>query len=121
MPTGRSFIVHTGTGCLRAVPEPPSTRPRQSPRSDVETSTVEDVSEDGPKRTDRRRPGEVRDAIEEVLAQAAGPMRVSDIHERVEARLGGAVAASSIRSYLRLNAEANGQFIKVSRGVYALR
>lgn len=69
----------------------------------------------------RRRPGEVRDAIEEVLALAAGPMRVSDIHEGVEARLRGTVAASSIRSYLRLNASADGQFVKVRHGVYILR
>ena len=69
----------------------------------------------------RRRPGEVRDAIEEVLALAAGPMRVSDIHERVEARLGGTVAASSIRSYLRLNAHPDGRLAKVRHGVYTLR
>ena len=79
------------------------------------------MNEAGSRNDARRRPGEVRDAIEEVLAQAAGPMRVSDIHEGVEARLGGAVAASSIRSYLRLNAEPDGQFAKVRRGVYALR
>ncbi|WP_419837191.1 hypothetical protein [Candidatus Poriferisodalis sp.] len=69
----------------------------------------------------RRRPGEVRDAIEEVLTLAAGPLHVSDIHERVEARLGGAVAASSIRSYLRLNAHSDGRLAKVRHGVYTLR
>ncbi|WP_419943920.1 hypothetical protein [Candidatus Poriferisodalis sp.] len=46
---------------------------------------------------------------------------MSDIHEGVETRLGGAVAASSIRSYLRLNSNADGQFAKVRHGVYALR
>ena len=69
----------------------------------------------------RRRPGEVRDAIEDVLACADGPLPVDVIHARVEARLGAAVAASSVRSYLRLNADGDGQFSRVCRGVYVLR
>ena len=79
------------------------------------------VTASSPRNGNRRRPGEIRDAIEEVLRLAAGPMRVSDIHEGVETRLGGTVATSSIRSYLRLNANADGQFVKVRRGVYVLR
>lgn len=79
------------------------------------------VTASPPRNGNRRRPGEIRDAIEEVLTLATGPMRVSDIHDGVEARLGGTVAASSIRSYLRLNANADGQFVKVRHGVYGLR
>ena len=68
----------------------------------------------------RRRPGEVRDAIEQVLANAGSPLSLKEIHESVEARLGGPVAASSVRSYLNLNAGRGGQFRRVRRGVYRL-
>ena len=68
----------------------------------------------------RRRPGEVRDAIEQVLANAGRPLSLKEIHESVEARLGSTVAASSIRSYLNLNAGRGGQFQRVRRGVYKL-
>ena len=68
----------------------------------------------------RRRPGEVRDAIEQVLATAGKPLSVKEIHESVEARLGSTVAASSVRSYLNLNAGWRGQFQRVRRGVYEL-
>jgi len=66
----------------------------------------------------RRRPGEVRDAIEQVLANAGRPLKVKEIHASVEARLGSPVAASSVRSYLNLNAGRGGQFHRVRRGVY---
>lgn len=68
----------------------------------------------------RRRPGEVRDAIERVLTDAAKPLSVKEIHESIEARLGSTVPASSVRSYLNLNAGRNGQFRRVRRGVYKL-
>ncbi len=69
----------------------------------------------------RHRPGEFQDATEEVLALAVRPMRVSDIREGVETRLGGTVAASSIRNYLRLNASADSHFTKEQHGVCIFR
>lgn len=68
----------------------------------------------------RRRPGEIRDAIEQVLANAGRPLKLKEIHASVEARLGSPVAASSVRSYLNLNAGRGGQFQRVRRGVYRL-
>lgn len=47
-------------------------------------------------------------------------MSVKEIHAAVEARLGTAVAASSVRSYLNLNAGPAKQFRRVRRGVYQL-
>ena len=69
----------------------------------------------------RRRPGEVRDAIERVLASAGSAMSLKEIHESVEARLGSIVPESSVRSYLNINAGGGGQFTRVRRGVYKLR
>jgi hypothetical protein len=51
----------------------------------------------------RRRPGQVRDAIVEFLEEQRAGARVSEIRAAVEARLGGRVPSSSVRSYLRLN------------------
>jgi hypothetical protein len=48
-----------------------------------------------------RQPGEVRDAILAALKEAGEPMKVSEIYGAVEARLGGPVARSSVRSYLQ--------------------
>lgn len=69
----------------------------------------------------RLRPGEVRDGIEEALRDAVVPMPVRQIHASVEARLGKSVPESSVRSYLNLNSGPDGQFERVSRGVYKLR
>ena len=66
----------------------------------------------------RRSPGEVRDAIIAFLRQK-GTASVREIHEAVEKRLGGTVAASSVRSYLGLNKD--GQFERVGHGRYRLR
>ena len=68
----------------------------------------------------RRRPGEVRDAIEQVLGSARSPLSLREIHESVEARLGAPVPKSSVRSYLNLNSGRGGQFKRVRRGVYDL-
>jgi hypothetical protein len=50
----------------------------------------------------KRRPGEVRDAIIEVLMARQAGATASQIREEVAARIGG-VPSSSIRSYLQLN------------------
>jgi hypothetical protein len=49
----------------------------------------------------RRKFGTVRDAIVAVLEQARCELRVRDIHEQVEKLLGGPVARSSVKDYLR--------------------
>jgi hypothetical protein len=67
----------------------------------------------------RRRPGEVRDAIVAYLKERAGGATVSEIHQAVVSRLGGAVPPSSVRSYLRLNAQT--LFRRTDRGRYQLR
>lgn len=66
----------------------------------------------------RRRPGEVRDAIVTVLSGKPGGASISEIEDGVSGLIGGA-ASSSIRSYLRLNSES--LFHRTDRGVYALR
>lgn len=68
----------------------------------------------------RRRPGEIRDAIEQAFA-AGGPLSLKEIHASVEARLGVSIAASSVRSHLNLNVGQDGRFERVRRGVYQLR
>lgn len=68
------------------------------------------------KRTkDRWRPGQVRDAILGVLSQAAAPLSVMEICERINAAA-GTVPRSSIQSYLSLNTP--GLFAREDRGVY---
>ena len=66
----------------------------------------------------RRRPGEVRDAICAVLGTIKGDAHVSDIQTGVDARLGGDVPRSSVRSSLNLSKDL---FEKTSRGRYRLR
>lgn len=66
----------------------------------------------------RRRPGEVRDAIVQVLEAHPSGAAVSDICEQVQRLIGTDVAASSVRSYLRLNTPEI--FARVERGQYAL-
>jgi len=73
-----------------------------------------------PRRPARRRPGEVRDAIEQVLADAGDPLHIKEIHAAVANRLGSHVSASSVRSYLNLNAGDGKPFERVRRGVYRL-
>lgn len=65
----------------------------------------------------RRRPGEVRDAIVNVLGEAPEGLSVSHINAEVT-RLIGEVSASSVRSYLRLNTPA--LFARMDRAQYAL-
>ena len=63
----------------------------------------------------RRAPGQVRDAILEVLDEAPAPLSVTEIRDRVKA-IAGPVARSSIRSYLSLNTPR--LFVREARGLY---
>lgn len=67
---------------------------------------------------DRRRPGEVRDAILAVLTPRAEGASVKEIVQRVR-QLTGPTAPSSVRSYLRLNTPL--LFRRTDRGWYVLR
>lgn len=66
----------------------------------------------------RRKPGEVRDAIVQVLAARPQGAAVQQIEQAVE-QLIGTTPPSSVRSYLRLNSDA--LFMREERGLYALR
>jgi DNA modification methylase len=69
-------------------------------------------------KTNKRKPGAVRDAIMEMLAYRTRGATVAEIAEGVRARI-GPTPASSIRSYLRLNTPK--LFTKIDRGYYAVR
>ena len=66
----------------------------------------------------RRRPGEIRDAIVSYLAQRPQGASVTEINDAVQRALGDHTSSSSVRSYLRLNAD--DLFIRESRGHYSL-
>jgi site-specific DNA-methyltransferase (adenine-specific) len=66
----------------------------------------------------RRRPGEVRDAILAVLSARPSGASVQTIEQRVLELTGGA-AASSVRSYLRLNTPS--LFVRTARAHYSLK
>lgn len=70
------------------------------------------------KTSDRRRPGEIRDAIVSVLSNKSRGATVAEIQGEVEALIGNA-APSSVRSYLRLNSDS--LFYRPGRGVYTIR
>lgn len=65
----------------------------------------------------RRRPGEVRDAIVQVLETRAGGASVQEITSEVRGLI-GAVPPSSVRSYLQLNTPA--LFARTDRAQYSL-
>lgn len=65
----------------------------------------------------RRRPGEVRDAVVAVLAACPGGASVAEIVAGVHDMI-GAVPNSSVRSYLRLNTPR--LFVRQNRGHYSL-
>jgi site-specific DNA-methyltransferase (adenine-specific) len=67
---------------------------------------------------DRRRPGEIRDAIVSVLSNKSRGATVAEIQDAVHALIGSA-APSSVRSYLRLNSDS--LFYRRDRGVYTIR
>ena len=67
--------------------------------------------------TRRNAPGEVRDAILQVLSLTSDGLSAKQISQRV-VKINGPTPESSIRSYLRLNTP--DQFVKERRGVYRL-
>ena len=69
-------------------------------------------------RNQRRRPGEVRDAIVTVLSNKPNGASIIEIQDAVHALIGRA-APSSVRSYLRLNSDS--LFRRQDRGVYTIR
>src|SRR5713226_1264786 len=70
------------------------------------------------KQNERRRPGEIRDAIVNVLSAKRNGATVAEIRDAVHDLIGYA-APSSVRSYLRLNADS--VFQRQNRGIYAIR
>lgn len=70
------------------------------------------------KHDERRRPGEIRDAIVSVLSSKPNGASVAEIQDAVQNLIGRA-APSSIRSYLRLNS--GSLFRREDRGVYMIR
>ena len=69
-------------------------------------------------RTDRQAPGQVRDAIIQVMRFASDGLSAKRIAERVQ-KVNGQTPESSVRSYLRLNSPE--LFVREGRGVYRLR
>jgi site-specific DNA-methyltransferase (adenine-specific) len=65
----------------------------------------------------RRRPGEVRDAIVQVLRERSAAASVQEISSEIARRI-GAVPSSSVRSYLQLNTPE--LFARMDRGQYVL-
>jgi DNA modification methylase len=65
----------------------------------------------------RRRPGEVRDAIVQVLSERAGAASVKEIADGVTGLIGN-VPSSSVRSYLQLNTPT--LFARMDRAQYVL-
>jgi DNA modification methylase len=70
------------------------------------------------KPSERRRPGEVRDAIVAVLSNKPNGASVAEIQDAVHELIGSAVP-SSVRSYLRLNSDS--LFRRQDRGIYLIR
>jgi hypothetical protein len=68
-----------------------------------------------------RRPGWVLDAVREVMADQAGPMRVAQVHAAVEALLGEAVSKDSVSWCLSAGAQRKERlFLRIARGRYVL-
>lgn len=66
----------------------------------------------------RRRPGQVRDAIVQVLERSPHGAVVGDVCDQVSQLIGETVPPSSVRSYLRLNTPE--LFARTDRGQYVL-
>lgn len=75
-------------------------------------------AKDKRKRNERRRPGEIRDAIVTVLSNKPHGASITEIQQSVHALIGSA-APSSVRSYLRLNSDSI--FRRRERGIYTIR
>lgn len=68
-----------------------------------------------------RRPGWVRDAVVQALADHGGPMRVADIHAAVKALVGEDVSPNSVSWALAADVGRPAPiFVRVARGRYAL-
>lgn len=71
--------------------------------------------------SNRRAPGEIRDAIVAALRSKPKGASVREIQTAVEKTLGGPVAPSSVRSFLRLRADSSRPlFARTGRGKYKL-
>ncbi|MCI0360329.1 MAG: site-specific DNA-methyltransferase [Planctomycetaceae bacterium] len=66
----------------------------------------------------RRPPGQIRDAIVEVLQECGGEATIAEIRAAVAFRVGGRLSPSSVRSYLRLNTPRT--FLRTRSGRYRL-
>lgn len=65
----------------------------------------------------RYRPGQIRDAILQVMSLSSRPLSVKEIEQRVSSVIGSA-PTSSVRSYLRLNTSE--LFVRECRGLYTI-
>ncbi|MBM2806483.1 MAG: putative methylase domain protein [Deltaproteobacteria bacterium] len=70
------------------------------------------------KETSRYSPGQVRDAVREVLSLSPRSLSVREIEDQVSQVLGH-TPASSVRSYLRLNTPE--LFVREKRGIYSVK
>ena len=69
----------------------------------------------------RRRPGALTAAIEQVLAAAACPMRMYEIHTAAEDLLGQRIPRSTVKNCLANNCgSATGRFVRLERGRYCV-
>lgn len=66
----------------------------------------------------RYSPGQVRDAVQQIVSLSSRSLSVKEIEERVSLVL-GPTPTSSVRSYLRLNTP--DLFVRESRGLYSMR
>ena len=66
----------------------------------------------------RHSPGQVRDAVQQILSVSPRSLSVREIEDRVSQVL-GPTPTSSVRSYLRLNTP--DLFVRESRGLYSIR
>lgn len=67
------------------------------------------------------RPGWVVEAVAQVLADRAEPMRATDIHAAVEALLGETVCWGSVKNALANNISGpSRRFVRIARGRYGL-
>jgi hypothetical protein len=69
----------------------------------------------------RRRQGSVLDAVTDVLERAGRPLRVRDIHTRVEGLLGAPIPFSSVNEALSTHAGLDQRFRRLRYGVYDRR
>jgi hypothetical protein len=87
-------------------------------RSDI---SIREQVRERPSQRHPRRQGAVLTAVTSALADAAQPMRVSEIHVAVEQLLGSPVAYSSVKEALSAHTRgADRRFTRIRRGCYEL-